>query len=326
MRERAVMDGQLMDPQLRLGAVNVPVDSFSLDAEDMTMLEVGVVQEFAPGDSRRLSRRQMELSATAMDATALDRERTVRREVRKLWTQLGYVGAARELLGDQVDWVEQMRRSARARYASGEGSQLDLLQAGLDAAMLREQHLDLDRDDAMTARSCRSGSAPTTRRARSRPACRRASSWRRSRRSSTPRRASGAGRLRAAHRCRAHGDRDCPRAAQAGVDARRELRVPPRTSPRHVATRHAERDGDRRTAAVSRQPAGPRGERGEARDAAGTARAARGSSPRDAGHARGGLGTSPTAPRNSSASTRPTCCRWPSSRCRRRCSPGVPIA
>jgi outer membrane protein TolC len=149
MRERAVMDGELMDPQLRVGAVNVPVDSFRLDEEDMTMLEVGVVQEFQPGDSRRLSRKQMVQLATAMDATALDRERIVRREVRKLWTQLAYVGAARRLLEEQTSWVEQMRQSARARYASGEGRQLDLLQAGLDAAMLREQQLDLDRDEAM---------------------------------------------------------------------------------------------------------------------------------------------------------------------------------
>ncbi|MGB7904451.1 MAG: TolC family protein [Steroidobacteraceae bacterium] len=149
MRERAIMDGELMDPQLRVGAVNVPVDSFGLDAEDMTMLEVGVVQEFQPGKSRRLSRRQMEQLATAMDATALDRERIVRREVRKLWTQLAYLGAAKALLLEQASWVEQMRQSARARYATGEGKQLDVLQAGLDAAMLREQQLDLDRNDAM---------------------------------------------------------------------------------------------------------------------------------------------------------------------------------
>lgn len=149
MRERAVMEGELMDPKLRLGAVNVPVDSFSLDAEDMTMLEVGVSQEFQPGRSRRLSRRQMEQQATAMDAVAEDRARLVRREVRKLWTQLAYVGAARQALESQTSWVEQMRQSARARYASGEGRQLDVLQAGLEAAMLREQQLDLDRDEAM---------------------------------------------------------------------------------------------------------------------------------------------------------------------------------
>ena len=149
MRERAVMDGQLMDPELRLGVVNVPVDSFSLDAEDMTMLELGISQEFRPGKSRQLSRRQMEQLATAMDATALDRERVVRRDVRRLWTRLAYIGSARQLLDGQVSWVEQLRQSARARYAAGEGKQLDLLQAGLEAAMLREQQLDLDRDEAM---------------------------------------------------------------------------------------------------------------------------------------------------------------------------------
>lgn len=149
MRERAVAEGELMDPQLRFGAANVPVDSFSLSEEDMTMLEVGLSQEFQPGRSRQLSRRQMQQLAAAMDATALDRERLVTREVRKLWTQLAYVGAARQVVDEQGAWVEQMRQSARARYAAGEGSQLDVLAAGLDVAMLREQQLDFDRDATM---------------------------------------------------------------------------------------------------------------------------------------------------------------------------------
>ena len=62
---------------------------------------------------------------------------------------IAYIGASRKVLETQTAWVEQMRQSARARYASGEGRQLDVLQAGLDAAMLREQLLDLDRDEAM---------------------------------------------------------------------------------------------------------------------------------------------------------------------------------
>ena len=149
MRERAVAEGQLMDPKLRLGAVNVPVDSFSLDAEDMTMLEVGVSQEFAAGRTRELSRRRMEQSAVAAEAVAADRRLVVQREVRRAWTELAYLARARELLASQTDWVEQMRAAARARYASGEGKQLDVLQAGLDVAMLREQQLDLERDEAM---------------------------------------------------------------------------------------------------------------------------------------------------------------------------------
>lgn len=149
MRERSVAEGQLMDPKLRVGAVNVPVDSFSLDDDEMTMLEVGVSQEFPAGQTRKLARRRMEQSAAATEAVAGDRRRTVQREVRRVWIELAYLARARELVESQADWVEQMRASARARYASGEGRQLELLQAGLDVAMLKEQQLDLDRDTAM---------------------------------------------------------------------------------------------------------------------------------------------------------------------------------
>ncbi len=149
MRERAVAEGQLMDPKLKFGAVNVPVDSFSLDAEDMTMLEVGVSQEFQPGRTRELARRRMEQSASAAEAVANDRRRIVQREVRRAWAELAYLARARDLVASQSDWVDQMRSAARARYASGEGRQLEVLQAGLDVAMLREQRLDIDRDEAM---------------------------------------------------------------------------------------------------------------------------------------------------------------------------------
>jgi outer membrane protein TolC len=73
-----------------------------------------------------------------------------------VWVELAYITAARALLAGQEAWVEQMRNSARARYASGEGKQLEVLQAGLDVAMLREQRLDLVRDESMqTARLAR---------------------------------------------------------------------------------------------------------------------------------------------------------------------------
>ena len=149
MRRRAVAEGSQMDPRLRVGAVNVPVNDWSLTAEDMTMVEVGVSQEFPSGRTRSLARQRMEQISTASQAAAQDRRRAVQREVRRVWVELAWIAAARELVGGQVAWVEQMRNSARARYASGEGRQIDLLQAGLDVAMLREQRLDLDREEAM---------------------------------------------------------------------------------------------------------------------------------------------------------------------------------
>jgi outer membrane protein TolC len=87
--------------------------------------------------------------ATASDAAAGDRRRIVQRELRRVWVELAYLDAARELIAGQQSWVEQMRSAARARYAAGEGKQLEVLQAGLDVAMLREQQLDLDKDETM---------------------------------------------------------------------------------------------------------------------------------------------------------------------------------
>jgi outer membrane protein TolC len=149
MREQAIAEGQLMDPKLRVGAVNVPTNNFSLTDEDMTMVEIGVSQEFPSGNTRELARRRMTQIATASEAAAADRRRVVSRELRRVWIELAYLAAARELVAGQASWVEQMRSAALARYSAGEGKQLEVLQAGLDVAMLREQQLDLDRDEAM---------------------------------------------------------------------------------------------------------------------------------------------------------------------------------
>jgi outer membrane protein TolC len=149
MRERAIAEGQLMDPRLRVGAVNVPTDSFSFTEEDMTMVEVGVSQEFPAGHTRELARRRMEQIATATQAAAGDRRRVVQREVRRIWVELAYIESAKRELAGQASWVDQMRAAARSRYAAGEGKQLEVLQAGLDVAMLKEQQLDFDREAAM---------------------------------------------------------------------------------------------------------------------------------------------------------------------------------
>ena len=68
MREQAIAEGQLMDPRLRVGAVNVPVNDFSFTAEDMTMVEVGVTQEFPAGRTRELARKRMTQIANARNS------------------------------------------------------------------------------------------------------------------------------------------------------------------------------------------------------------------------------------------------------------------
>lgn len=156
MRDMAVAAGELPDPEARIGAVNVPVDSFSLDAEDMTMLEVGLMQRFPAGSSRSLTRARYESEALGADAEALARGRQVRFEVEKAWRELDYLDASLDLVESQAHWISALVTGTEAGYAAGEGEALELLDARLMALEVAEMRLEAERErDAMQAELAR---------------------------------------------------------------------------------------------------------------------------------------------------------------------------
>jgi outer membrane protein TolC len=149
MRDMAVYAGQLPDPEARAGAVNVPTDSFALDAVDMTMLEVGVMQRFPAGRTRELSRSGYESRALGADADARDRDRRVRLEVERSWRELDYLEQSLALLKDEARWVGSLVDGAEAAYAAGDGAQTELLDARLMALEIEERQIDVERDRDM---------------------------------------------------------------------------------------------------------------------------------------------------------------------------------
>jgi outer membrane protein TolC len=145
MRDMAVSAGQLPDPEARAGAVNVPTDSFALDAEDMTMLEIGVTQRFPAGRTRELSSNGYESRALGAEADALDRERLVRLAVERSWRELDYLEQSLALLKDEARWAGSLVSGAEAAYAAGEGAQTELLDARLMALEVEERRIDVER-------------------------------------------------------------------------------------------------------------------------------------------------------------------------------------
>lgn len=149
LREMAVAAGQLPDPEARLGAVNLPTDSFALDAEPMTMLEVGIMQRFPAGDSRALSRVALEHRASASEADVADRERMARLGVERAWRELDYLDEALALLSRDERWVDTLVAGLTAEYAAGEGRQTGLIAARLMALELKERRIELAREHEM---------------------------------------------------------------------------------------------------------------------------------------------------------------------------------
>lgn len=142
--ERAVSAGALPDPRVRVGAMNLPEDSFRTDETGMTQLVVGVSQSFPAGDTRELSRRRGSTRAEAVRAMMETRRLEVTRTVRRVWLEARHVERAIELIGDTRRLFEQLVDITEDRYASGRSRQGEVLRARLERDRLAERELQLE--------------------------------------------------------------------------------------------------------------------------------------------------------------------------------------
>lgn len=143
LQEDAVAAAQLPDPQLRFGALNLPTDSFALDQEPMTQVQLGLRQQFPRGQTRGLSRDRAETLAAAEAARADARRREVVRALRRAWTERASVSEAQEILSDQQLWFAQLEESVTAAYAAGRRPQHDLLRIAMERDLLDEEAVRL---------------------------------------------------------------------------------------------------------------------------------------------------------------------------------------
>jgi outer membrane protein TolC len=139
LREQAVAEAQLPDPQLRFGIEGLPVDSFSRSEEDMTQLQVGVAQAFPRGRTRALKAEQARALATAEQARAADQARNVLRSVRLSFLESYYQAHAQEVIRQSRGLFEQVVNITRAAYATGREVQQDVWRAQLELAQLDDR-------------------------------------------------------------------------------------------------------------------------------------------------------------------------------------------
>ena len=147
--ERTIADGQLPDPQLVVGAINVPTDTFSLDQDDMTMTMVGIRQAFPAGATRALRTRRAGYELTRAQALLELERRSLVRNVRHAWLELYYLDTARRQIHSLRPLSERQRQAAEGRYRAAQDSQQAVLQARQALARLT------DRDYALRAQQRR---------------------------------------------------------------------------------------------------------------------------------------------------------------------------
>ncbi len=137
-RARISAAGARPDPMLMAGVANLPVNSLSFSADEMTMKMVGVEQVFPYrgklGLSERVARRKADAAAATADSVKLA---TVR-EVKSAYYELAYVDQALAITERNRGVLLDIASVAEARYSAGRGTQQEVLRANLEATRLNE--------------------------------------------------------------------------------------------------------------------------------------------------------------------------------------------
>ena len=139
LREDAVADGQLPDPELTAAAFNFPVDSFDFDQEPITQLRVGIRQRVPGGEERSVRSALTRSRAAVMDEDALLRVRNVLRAVRLAMIELARRQDEARELQTSVTLLVELEQASLAGYRQGRGAQQDVLRARLEQQVLRDR-------------------------------------------------------------------------------------------------------------------------------------------------------------------------------------------
>jgi len=137
--EREVAAGQLPDPMLKLGAVSLPTDSFDLEQEPMTQLQVGLVQKFPRGQSRSLRAEQIRERSRGLGETARDLGLRIRLAVREEYLEVQKQQRLARINREAVTAFKDLADITEGYYATGQVQQQDVLRAAVELAKVQER-------------------------------------------------------------------------------------------------------------------------------------------------------------------------------------------
>ena len=137
--DESIADDTLPDPKLRFGAVNVPVDTFDLEQEQMTQLKVGIVQNFPRGDVLSIKQKQSQYLSRSALAMASDSQLKIVRDVRETYLNLFYEVSAYQIIRETRKLFSELVKITESNYAAGRVNQQDVILAGLELSRLDDR-------------------------------------------------------------------------------------------------------------------------------------------------------------------------------------------
>lgn len=141
-KQSAVAADALPDPKMSLGLMNLPTDSFSFDQENMTQIQIGLMQQFPKGDSLSIRSQQDKLRAGATSAKMKLTQLNVLRTIRLQWLSLYYWHKALVIYQKEANVFAHLTETTQALLANNKLQQKDAVRAQLEASQLKQDILN----------------------------------------------------------------------------------------------------------------------------------------------------------------------------------------
>ena len=149
-RQAAVAEGQLPDPKLKFGMINLPVttrDALRFDRDDQTMLNVGYSQEMVPLKKRELASSRMLAEADQFHTEQIATARSIERDVALAWLDVYEAQRKSELYQRIADEMTAERKVLAAGVSSGGAKTSEVLAMDTEISMTNEKRIYAVRDE-----------------------------------------------------------------------------------------------------------------------------------------------------------------------------------
>lgn len=150
-RARIPQARSLPEPMLTVGAINVPLPSFSFHQDEMTMKMVSLEQEIPGAEKRSTAAAAALADAEATEAMHADHANRLAAGVAETYFELASLDARLEIARRTLERLKGVSESVRSRYRVGEGSLPDALLAGVQETRVRDRIRTLEAERSIAA-------------------------------------------------------------------------------------------------------------------------------------------------------------------------------
>ncbi len=140
----SIAAGQLSDPKLMLGSINVPVDTFDFSQEPMTQIQVGLIQNFPRGRSLHYRALEKKHSSVAQAHKQEVMRLHVLQGVRLSWLHLYYWIHAKQIIIKQKKIFRHLVKVTEMMLANNKAQQKDVIRAQLELTELDNRVIEID--------------------------------------------------------------------------------------------------------------------------------------------------------------------------------------